>query len=307
MNNSFGVNGINDNNSYQSQIDRLSIKLDSLEAMLTGLNLGGCKYGKADQSSSEELTERPIQADRVDIILNRFRRAMGDYPGKASEGLEASCDGDLLGQCEPGCDGVSKRGSCIEPMGLSHWIIAQCGQVATQCGRCSLAMHSRLTMGAKRIGELACKYEPVAATLSPVDNVPSSDIEDEPVYCIDYYGREYTVDKRSGKKTYITPAPVSDKSNKPRRATVDNDDTKCGVDGDSRLGGSTEPCDSEQKANMSDSGPYIKCWSCGKPVVWSDAYCSACDSYQGAAFECITTEQPMIVYCCNGAKYEARQ
>jgi len=255
-------------NSYDDRLSRL-------EALVTGLNLGGCKYGEALESRLEELAEAPIKLHKSEMCdIPRFK----DYkPGEMikPEDLEAyqgwrrtrydapvSCQGDSLGQCEHGCDGVSTRGSCVDldEVSIEEWEAAMTPWSA-------IADHCR-----------AAKI----ASLHPADNVQSCTVENELKERIAELeatkaGHDNKIidalKKKLGKSTrYIDTLhetinalrdkvmydrPVSDdiaagNSNKPRIGPVDMGGGKYGKGGDSGLGGRTEGVDSEQKVNIGD-------------------------------------------------------
>jgi hypothetical protein len=89
-------------------------KLNELIEAVKALKSDDTKYGTINLSSLEELTEPRkfvIMDDSGDI---KPIEHIEPCPECGHISLEVSCDGDMLGQCEPGCDGVSKRGSCID-------------------------------------------------------------------------------------------------------------------------------------------------------------------------------------------------
>lgn len=207
-------------------------------------------------SSLEELTELRILADEPILC-------------------DIDCIGDMMGQCSTSCNG-------LEPMGIAHFIVAQCGRPANLCRSCSPAMHEAMSMPAVKPGELACKYEWVENDrLPPLDAILAA------------VRTDYT----------------STNSNKPRRARVDNDDLSIADGVVSGLGGSTERRDSEQKPNMHTHRSY-RAWMASDEAFEAELqrmYADDEPEHGKPIADLHRWSRPAIVYCCNGAMYEARQ
>ena len=152
-------------NSYDERINQLCDRLDSLEELI----YDGSMYGDDGEEGLEANVEPPISEDvdyigdkpdiltleelveltdcrceeatedidRVDAVLNRFRKVMGDYPGKSIDDGPIVCGYDFRS--------------------------TQCGKPSESCRSCSAAMWmaTRFTSSTHEDYK-PCKYEVLA-------------------------------------------------------------------------------------------------------------------------------------------------
>ena len=147
------------------------------------------------------------------------------------------------------------------------WAIAQCGEMATACRSCSPAMWNTTQVYPLTSGLEPCKHE----------------------------------------LTYADTVAYSESA---RRARADTGDTKYGIGDLKGLGGRTEGSSAEQVANMSDSR-LLELWKrLFDDTDWQGfgLYTQAeLDKLSASAHPVGSVAPAQAVYCCNGAKYEARQ
>jgi hypothetical protein len=190
------------NSDTKANINRLNIRLDTLFAAVKKLQKDDTKYGNASQSSLGGNVEALKPNDKLTEADNEL------YDGKVAAG----CYGDMLGQCDHGCTGVSDRGSCIDeklwncpPVSLASIVadeaivspvaainkprpgsekLAQCGATAGYCDSCGPHNFESNAHWVTTVGGRPCKHlqalDPMTGEkrgLHPVDYVQSCDIE----------------------------------------------------------------------------------------------------------------------------------